>query len=77
MAREEDPDSGSCHFFICLSEIERLNGKYASFGRLIKGEEVLEKIERVETTEGLDGKKSRPVSSIKILRVEVVRNGSG
>ena len=69
MARAEDPNSASCHFFICLAMADRLDGKYASFGRLITGEDVLHEIEMSERTDGLDGKQSWPVDPIKIRRV--------
>lgn len=72
MAREEDPNSGSCHFFICLGKAERLDGKYASFGRMISGEETLSVIEGVETIDGPYGQKSKPIDPIRILKVEVV-----
>lgn len=70
MARSSDPDSANCHFFICLATLERLDGQYASFGRLISGEKVLAAIEDVERTDGVDGKLSRPVPPVRILRVE-------
>src|SRR5213078_3581249 len=44
MARGPDPDSAGSQFFICLATLPRLDGKYATFGKLIKGEDVLEKI---------------------------------
>ncbi len=44
MAREEDPDSGSCQFFIALENLPRLDGKYTIFGEVISGLEVARKI---------------------------------
>src|SRR5208282_4091970 len=49
MARSSDPDSAGSQFFICDappddSHMQYLNGKYTAFGKLIKGEDVLEKI---------------------------------
>src|SRR4051794_25394479 len=44
MAREKGPDTGGSQFFICLASIPRLNGKYTTFGRVIKGDDVLAKI---------------------------------
>lgn len=73
MARAEDPDSASCHFFVCLALADKLDGKYASFGRLIFGEDVLHEIEMSERIDGLDGKQSWPVDQIKILRVEALK----
>jgi peptidyl-prolyl cis-trans isomerase B (cyclophilin B) len=40
MARDTDPDSGSCQFFIALENLPRLDGKYTIFGEVISGLEV-------------------------------------
>ncbi len=40
MARDADPDSGSCQFFIALENVPRLDGKYTIFGEVISGLEV-------------------------------------
>jgi len=37
MARDADPDSGSCQFFIALENIPRLDGRYTIFGEVIEG----------------------------------------
>ena len=47
MARDADPDSGSCQFFIALENIPRLDGKYTIFGEVISGMEVAQAIARV------------------------------
>src|SRR5881409_1620873 len=44
MAREAQPDTASCQFFICLGPVHRLDHQYATFGKLIKGLDVLDKI---------------------------------
>ncbi len=44
MARDADPDSGSCQFFIALENLPRLNGKYTVFGEVIDGLNVAKKI---------------------------------
>jgi TonB family protein len=44
MARDSDPDSGSCQFFIALESLPRLDGRYTIFGELIEGLEVARKI---------------------------------
>ncbi|HET9419258.1 MAG TPA: peptidylprolyl isomerase, partial [Chthoniobacterales bacterium] len=44
MARETDPDSAGSQFFICLAPVHRLDHQYTTFGKLIKGDDVLEKI---------------------------------
>lgn len=40
MARDSDPDSGSCQFFIALENIPRLDGKYTIFGEVVAGLDV-------------------------------------
>ncbi len=44
MARDTDPDSGSCQFFIALENLPRLDGKYTIFGEVISGLDVAKKI---------------------------------
>ena len=45
MARTNDPDSASSQFFICNSDArESLDGKYAAFGYVVKGLQVVHKI---------------------------------
>lgn len=44
MARDADPDSGSCQFFIALESIPRLSGNYTIFGEVVEGLEVARKI---------------------------------
>ncbi len=51
LARGADPDSGSTEIFVCLAPRPHLDGKYAAFGELIEGRDVLEKIGAVAVTE--------------------------
>src|SRR5262249_49879833 len=44
MARAQHPDSAGCQFFICLANASFLDRQYTAFGKLIKGDDVLEKI---------------------------------
>jgi peptidyl-prolyl cis-trans isomerase B (cyclophilin B) len=44
MARDADPDSGSCQFFIALESIPRLDKRYTIFGEVIGGLEVARRI---------------------------------
>lgn len=44
MARSMDPDSASSQFFIMHGDSPHLDGDYAAFGKLIEGEDVLDKI---------------------------------
>ena len=52
MARTDDPDSGSSEFFICLAEngsTQYLDGKYAAFGYVIEGMDVVDAIAEAPT----------------------------
>lgn len=44
MARDADPDSGSCQYFIALENIPRLDGRYTIFGEVISGLDVARRI---------------------------------
>ena len=45
MARSNDPDSASSQFFICNADAaDKLDGKYAAFGYVIKGMSVVDQI---------------------------------
>lgn len=69
MARTADPDSASCHFFVCLARLKRLDDNYAAFGRLIEGEEVFKEILAVPREMGFDERESRPTKPIPITVV--------
>jgi len=72
MARGADPNSASCQFFICLARsraCQSLDGKYSVFGQLIKGFDVLHKIEETETTQNPFGEKSTPVQKVYMKKV--------
>ncbi len=49
MARSMAPDSASSQFFICHANASFLDGQYASFGKLIEGEDVLDALATVQT----------------------------
>ena len=49
MARTMDPDSAGSQFFIMHADYPYLDGKYATFGKLIEGIEVVDKIASVKT----------------------------
>jgi peptidyl-prolyl cis-trans isomerase B (cyclophilin B) len=72
MAREEDPDSAGSQFFICLGSVSRWDGKYTTFGKLIKGDDVLEKIGNTPVTKNAAGEISKPVNRITIRTIKIV-----
>ncbi len=55
LARGEDPDSGSTEIYVCHAPRPHLDGRYAVFGLLTSGFEVLEAIGNVEVTERWEG----------------------
>src|ERR1700739_3822755 len=60
MAREPDPDSAGCQFSPCLAPVTRLDHQYTTFGKLIKGDDVLEKIGNTPVTRNSMGEISKP-----------------
>lgn len=48
MARSSDPDSAGSQFFIMVNESPNLDGKYAAFGKVIEGMDVVDAIVSVE-----------------------------
>lgn len=50
MARSNKMDSASSQFFICHADANNLNGKYASFGFVVSGMDVVDKIAAVDTS---------------------------
>jgi peptidyl-prolyl cis-trans isomerase B (cyclophilin B) len=67
MARTSDPNSAGSQFFICHGSPRQLDNQYTVFGKLIKGDDVLEKI-ATTPTEGSD----RPVKRMTIESVKIV-----
>jgi cyclophilin family peptidyl-prolyl cis-trans isomerase len=72
MARGPDPDSAGSQFFICLAPVRRLDGQYTTFGKLIKGADVLEKIGDTPVGRNAQGEMSKPTKRIVIESVEIV-----
>jgi peptidyl-prolyl cis-trans isomerase B (cyclophilin B) len=72
MARGPDPDSAGSQFFICLGHVPRLDGQYTTFGKLIKGGDVLEKIGDIPVTRNSAGETSKPTKRVVIENVKIV-----
>ncbi|GLT27684.1 hypothetical protein SLA2020_026650 [Shorea laevis] len=54
MGRFDDPDSAQSSFSVLLGDAPHLDGKYAIFGKVTKGDETLKKLEELPTrTEGI------------------------
>ncbi len=72
MAREPDPDSAGSQFFICLGPVPRLDHQYTTFGKLIKGDDVLDKIGDTPVTRNSMGEMSKPTKRITIEKIDIV-----
>ena len=73
MARSNDPDSAGSQFFICHGAPHFLDGKYTAFGKLIKGDDVLEKIATTPTHPQDRPDKRMGIESIKIVPADSVK----
>ncbi|MDT4967659.1 MAG: hypothetical protein QOJ64_2396 [Acidobacteriota bacterium] len=65
MARPDEPNSATTHFFILVSEATQLDGKFAAFGRVTKGMEVVDALNK-GPTEG-----EKPLKPAKIVHAGV------
>jgi peptidyl-prolyl cis-trans isomerase B (cyclophilin B) len=72
MARETNPDSAGSQFFICLASVPRLDHQYTTFGKLIKGDDVLGKIGDTPVTPNSMGEMSKPTKRVTIKKIEIV-----
>ena len=73
MARSQHPDSAGCQFFICHGNPSSLDGQYTTFGKLIKGDDVLEKIASTATRPQDRPVKRMNIDSIKIVPADSVK----
>jgi peptidyl-prolyl cis-trans isomerase B (cyclophilin B) len=71
MARSQDPDSAGCQFFICTGDATFLDGKYTCFGKLISGDDVLEKIAKTPVEASAMGEKSKPTERVEVKSIRV------
>jgi len=75
MARQgNDPDSASSQFFIVYSDSAKgsLDGRYASFGKVIEGMEVVDSFLEIPMAQGgIDKIPTSPTEPITILKAEI------
>ena len=69
MARAKGYNSAGSQFFIMLGNAETLDNKYAAFGKVIEGMDVLRKIEKTETV--LDSETGKLKNNITINKIVV------
>ena len=72
MARSSDPDSAGSQFFICLANVSRLDHQYTTFGKIIKGDDVLGKIGDTEVTTSDSGERSKPTKRVTVESIKIV-----
>ena len=72
MARGPDPDSAGSQCFICLAPVPRLDHQYTTFGKLLKGDDVLQKIGDTPVTRNNSGEMSKPTKRVVIESVKIV-----
>jgi len=72
MARGRDPDSAGSQFFLCLAPVHRLDHQYTTFGKLIKGDDVLDKIGNTPVERNAQGEVSKPSKRVTIDSVKIV-----
>lgn len=70
MARSQSPDSAGSQFFIMSADSPHLDEKYAAFGQVTSGIEIIEAIEKVAT-----GSQDRPIEPVVIESVTVDTQG--
>jgi peptidyl-prolyl cis-trans isomerase B (cyclophilin B) len=66
MARSDEPNSASSHFFILVGAASNLDGKFAAFGRVTKGMEVVESINKMPV------EAEKPVKPVRLTRAVVI-----
>ncbi len=67
MARSNDPNSAGSQFFICHGNPAFLDHQYTAFGKLVEGDDVLEKIATTPTHP-----QDRPDKRIGIVSIKIV-----
>ena len=75
MARSASPDSAGSQFFICFKRVAHLDGQYTVFGKVLKGLDVLDKLEAVPVGGSQGSKPQRPVvlESVKVVAADSIK----
>lgn len=65
MARADEPNTATTNFFILVTEADYLNNKFAAFGKVIKGMEVVDAINKAPVNE------EKPEKPVRIKKASV------
>ncbi|WP_300437178.1 peptidylprolyl isomerase [Christiangramia sp.] len=65
------PGTNGSQFFITLGPVQQLDGKHTVFGKVVKGQDVVDSIGKVET-----GPRDRPTKDVVMNEVNIIRKGS-
>lgn len=71
MARSQDPNSASSQFFICHADSEFLDGDYATFGKVVKGLDVVDAV--CEKAEPTDSNGTIPAEAQPVIKSITIR----
>ena len=72
MARGPDPNSAGSQFFVCFGAAPGLDHQYTTFGKMIRGEEVLAKLETTPCGPGNAGELSRPAQRVGVESIRIL-----
>jgi peptidyl-prolyl cis-trans isomerase B (cyclophilin B) len=72
MPRAEFANTAGSQFFICFGPATSLDGRYTAFGKVIKGEDTLAKIEKIPVSMSPQGEPSKPKTRIAVESIEIV-----
>lgn len=69
MARDDAPDTAGTQFFICHQDAHKLDGRYASFGYMTEGFDVLDRLAALPTSGKETWNKPMQMPRMKTVRV--------
>jgi peptidyl-prolyl cis-trans isomerase B (cyclophilin B) len=72
MANSGSPDTAGSQFFICLADLPQLDGGYTTFGKLIKGDDVLTQLGKTPVGPNSQGESSKPQQRVELISVKIV-----